>query len=242
MESKLLSNQELRRYRRQIMLPGMGIPGQEKLKSAKVIVIGAGGIGTSVLQYLAISGVGELGICDNTIIKEENFQNQILYNSLDLGKQKAIISKQKLEILNSFNHYSIYNIFISSENVAKICKEFEIVIDATNNKEIGLLLDDVCYNGQIPLVYSDKTRNGFRISVFNYNNGPRLVNFIDSTENDQLNFNNNSETGSFGVVEGIIGNIMAAEVIKIITGFGKVISNEFLSINTMELRIEYKCI
>jgi molybdopterin/thiamine biosynthesis adenylyltransferase len=240
MESQLLSNQELRRYRRQIILPGIGVSGQEKLKKSKVIVIGAGGIGTSALLYLAASGVGELGICDNTIIEEENFQNQVLYNSLDLGKQKAIISKMKLEELNNFIHYSIFNIYISSENALKICKDFEIVIDATNDPQIGLILDEACFQLQIPLVYGEKKQNECKISVFNYLRGPRLLNLIESDPNIDIDSNINPDFGSLGVIDGIMGNIMASETIKIITGKGKVLSNMLLLLDPINLMIEYK--
>jgi sulfur-carrier protein adenylyltransferase/sulfurtransferase len=240
MDSQLLSNQELRRYRRQIMIPGIGESGQEKLKKSKVIIIGAGGIGTSALQYLAVSGVGELGICDNNIIEEENFQNQVLYNSLDLGKQKAIISKLKLEGLNNFNHYSIFNIFISSENAPMICSDFEIVIDATNDRQIGLVLDETCNKLQIPLIYAEKKENGCKISVFNYLRGPRLIDFYKSQPDYTQIFIDKIKFGSFGVMNGIMGNIMAFEAIKIITGIGKVLSNMYLLIDPINLMVDYK--
>jgi molybdopterin/thiamine biosynthesis adenylyltransferase len=240
MASQVLSNQELRRYKKQIVLSGVGLPGQEKIKKSKVLVAGAGGIGSSALQYLAASGVGELGICDNTIIEEENFQNQVLYNSIDLGKHKAIIAKSKLEGLNSFIQFSIFNIFISSENALKICRNFDIVINATNDKQIGLVLDAACFQLQIPLIHAWKRQNVSRISVFNYQKGPGLADYLKLESYNKQNSDDNSDSGSFGVIDGIAGNIMAMEAIKIITGIGEVLCNRSLLIDPINLIIEYK--
>jgi adenylyltransferase/sulfurtransferase len=222
------------------MLSGIGVSGQEKLKKSKIIVIGAGGMGSSALQYLAASGIGELGICDNTAIEEEHFQHQVLYNSLDLGKQKAIIAKQKLEGLNSLNNYSIFNIFLSSENALNICRNFEIVIDATNDQQIGLILDEVCFHQQIPLIYAERNQHECKIAVFNYLKGPRMLDFTKSKFNNPLNLNEIDHFGSFGVIDGIIGNLMATEAIKIVTGMGKVLCDRYCLIDPVNLIIEYK--
>lgn len=240
MESKSLLNQEFRRYKRQIELPGIGELGQSKLKRSKVLVIGAGGMGSSALQYLAASGVGELGICDNKIIEEENFQNHVLFNNLDLGKQKAIIAKLKLEEQNNFNHYSVLNIFICPENVLKICSDFEIVINATNNPQVGLPIDEACFQLEIPLIYTEKNQHGIKISVFNYLRGPRFLDFFKANQYDPSISNDKNKYGTFGVVDGIIGNIMALEALKIITGIGKVLSNKMLIIDPINLIIEYQ--
>jgi len=239
MNNKLLSNQELRRYKKQILLPGIGEKGQEKIKASKILVIGAGGIGTSALQYLASAGVGELGICDNEIIEEENFQNQTLYNSLDLGKQKAIVAKLKLESINSFNNYSVFNIFISAENAVHICRNFELIIDASNDPQIGLVLDEACFLLQIPLIYAERKLSQCKIAVFNYMNGPRIKDYIASGFSIPLDSNETAHSGSFGAIEGIIGNIMATEAFKIISGIGEVLSRSVCVIDPINLKIEY---
>jgi sulfur-carrier protein adenylyltransferase/sulfurtransferase len=240
MESQSLSNQELRRFKRQISIPGVGTIGQEKLKNSKVIVIGVGGIGSASLQYLTAAGVGELGICDNKVIEEENFQNHVIFNSLDLGKQKAIISKLKLEAHNNFNHYRVLNIFVTSENAFKICSDFELVIDATNDPQIGLILDEACFKQKVPLIYAENTQFGSKISVFNYLKGPRLIDFYDLQASGPQNTHDKSNFGTFGAIEGIIGNIMALEALKILTGKGKVLSGAFIFIDPVNLMIEYK--
>jgi molybdopterin/thiamine biosynthesis adenylyltransferase len=240
MDQYALSNQELRRYKRQISLAGFGVPGQEKLQKSKVIVIGAGGIGIAALQYLAASGIGELGICDNAIIEEASFQNQVLYRSIDLGKHKAIIVKEYLEALNNFNKYSIYNIFISNENAMNICRGFGIVINATNNEQIGLILDKTCYQLQIPLIHASKYQHECRVSVFNYKKGPGLQDYLRHDSFAGTNITDKSDTASLGVIDGITGNFMALEAIKIISGVGEVLSNKILCIDPINLTVEYK--
>jgi len=131
--SEILSAQEIRRYSLQINNASLGVEGQEKIKQAKVLVVGAGGKGSSLMQIMAAVGVGMIGISDNFPVQEADLSRQHLYGSSDLGKQKAIISKQKLIQINHFVEYKLHNVCLSEQNINTICSNYDILIDATDN-------------------------------------------------------------------------------------------------------------
>lgn len=233
MESHLLTNQESRRFQRQMMLPEIGVKGQEKLKKARVLVVGAGGLGTPVLKYLASSGVGIIGICDNDLVEEGNLQRQILYGSMDLGKQKAIIAKERLETYNHICNYNIHNIFISEENAGWICEPYDVIVDATDNYKARYVLNDACLKLGKPLVYGAIHEIQGQVTVFNYKGGPSLRDLFPETR-DERSTPSAKDLGILGVLPGIIGTVQAAEVIKIITGSGLVLSRRLLLVDIMK--------
>ena len=169
-----LSDREKRRYQRHIMLPEIGETGQKKLKQAKVLVIGAGGLGCPVLQYLAAAGVGTIGIVDNDLVQESNLQRQILYGRNDLGKLKAIIAKQRLMELNGLPEYKVLNTYLSKENALGILRDYDIVVDATDNFSSRYLISDACVIMGKPLVFGAIYKFEGQVSVFNYKGGPSL--------------------------------------------------------------------
>jgi len=234
-----LSNQELRRYQRQIIIPGFGEPGQQKLTNSRVIVIGAGGIGNAVLQYLSAAGIGEIGICDNSIIDESDFQNQVIYTGSDLGKHKTIVAKANLEAYNSFCKYSIYNIFISGENAEHICKNYNLIIDTSNDLHISHILDEVSSRFEIPLIHVLRRMNLFNITVFNYHSGLSFQEYLAHISAHPGAAFEPDSSSSFGASDGIAGNFMALEAIKILSETGEVLSNRILSIDTLNLKFEF---
>jgi adenylyltransferase/sulfurtransferase len=239
MDNPGLSNQELRRYKRQILLPEFGETGQQKLRNAKVILIGAGGIGTAALQYLSAAGIGEIGICDNSIIEESDFQNQVIFNSIDLGKHKTIVAKTNLEGANNFSKFSIYNIFISSQNAENICCDFNLIIDTSNDRNVSLVLDELSLRLKIPLIHVCRNKNKYNIAVFNFNGG---VSFREYIAHESTNASGSWDPDSyipFGACDGIAGSIMALEAFKIISGTGEVLSNRILSIDPFNLKFEF---
>ena len=133
MEYEILTPREIRRYSKQIMIKEIGIAGQEKLKKAKVLVVGAGGLGCPVLQYLTAAGVGKIGIAEFDMVDESNLQRQVLYGSNDVGKLKSIIAKNRLEHLNSLVEFEIFNLRFDASNSLNILKNFDIIVDATDN-------------------------------------------------------------------------------------------------------------
>ena len=140
----LLSDSELRRYNRHIIMPGIGEEGQTKLKNASVLVIGAGGLGCPVLQYLTAAGAGNIGLMDFDLVNETNLPRQILYGAADIGKLKTIISKQRLNKLNNNVNIQILNIKFGKDNAPQLINDFDIIVDATDNYESRYIINDAC--------------------------------------------------------------------------------------------------
>ncbi|MGB9748035.1 MAG: HesA/MoeB/ThiF family protein [Bacteroidales bacterium] len=232
MENTLLNNQELRRYARQMMLPEIGPEGQEKLKKAKVLVAGAGGLGNPLMLYLAAAGIGEIGIADNDLVDESNLQRQILYGSMDLGKHKAIIAKERLTSLNHLNNYKLHVIFLNRENAPEICKPYDVLVDATDSFEAACALDDAARILSKPLVYGALHTWSAMVTVFRYNNSPGFSDLFPE-ELTPDNAARAKELGIPGGLPGIAGAIMATEVIKIITGVGTPIAGKLLIYNML---------
>ncbi len=238
MDKQVLSNQEQRRYKHQILIPGFGETGQEKLRNSKVIVIGAAGIGTAALQYLSAAGIGEIGICDNSIIEESDFQNQIIYNSNDLGKHKTIVAKANLEAFNSLGKYSIYNIFISSENAENICGDYNLIIDTSNDRHFSLILDEISILLKIPLIHVFRNMNKFNITVFNYKGELSFREYLAGESTFSFQPSQPDSAVPFGACDGIAGSFMALEAIKILSGTGEILSNRILSIDPLNLKFD----
>jgi molybdopterin/thiamine biosynthesis adenylyltransferase len=234
MTDSILTTRELRRYTRQIMLPDIGIKGQEKIKQAKVLVIGAGGLGCPVLQYLAAAGVGQITIAEFDKVDETNLQRQVLYGSGDVGKLKSIIASNRLEQLNDLIVIAKKNVRIESSNALKILDGHDIVVDATDNYATRYIINDACVILNKPMVHGAIYKYESQVSVFNYQGGPtyRCYNPLDET----IEHRNPpaAEVGLFGVLPGITGSLMANEVLKLITGTGDLLSGKVLVFNVSE--------
>jgi len=168
----MLTREELKQYNRQIILPELGIQGQEKLKAAKVLMIGAGGLGCPVLQYLAAAGVGHIGIVDDDVVDASNMHRQILYSVADVGNPKALTAKHKLELLNPFVIITAYQERLTAENAARLMNMYHIIIDGSDNIPTRYLVNDTCVALDKPLVFGSIFKFEGHISVFNYKDGP----------------------------------------------------------------------
>lgn len=220
---------ERKRYARQIIMPEMGLAGQEKLRAGKVAVIGAGGLGCPVLQYLVAAGVGEIGIIDDDTVDLTNLHRQILYSADDVGKNKAITAVEKLSALNPFVNLTAYPDRLGPENAADLLHRYDVIIDGSDNFDTRYLVNDFCVELNKPFVFGSILRFEGQVSVFNYHGGPtyRCL-FPDAEEGD-----NCAEAGVMGILPGIIGTYMANEAIKIIAGIGEPLSGKLLVINTL---------
>lgn len=225
--------QELRRYYRQIMLPEIGTDGQEAIKKARILVIGAGGLGCPVLQYLAAAGIGKLGIVDFDKVSEENLQRQVLYGLHDLGKLKAIIAKTRLQQLNPLVEYEVVNIRFDKSNAEEIMNQYDIVVDATDNFPSRYLISDACVVYNKPMIYGGIFKFEGQLSVFNYNGGPTYRCLYPSLP-EKHEAPDPSAVGVIGVLTGIIGSFQANEVLKIIIGNGTVLSGKLLTVNILK--------
>lgn len=231
MKKEILTTRERRRYSRQIMLPEIGMKGQEKLKRANVLVVGAGGLGCPVLQYLSAAGIGKISIVDFEMVDETNLSRQALYGSSDLGKLKSIIAKSRLEELNPFTEYTIINRKIDDSNALKFLSEYDVVVDATDNIETRYVLNDACVFLNKPMVHGSVFKYEGMISVFNYRGGASYRDFNPDSLKKHFRNPAPANVGFFGVLPGIVGSWMANEVIKIITETGVVLSGKILVIN-----------
>lgn len=223
-----LTKEELSRYSRHIILKDFGFQGQEKLKAAKVLVIGAGGLGSPVLLYLAAAGVGTIGIVDFDVVDETNLQRQVLFTIDDIGKPKTDIAAKRLAALNPFVNILTYPLQITSLNALDIIKGFDIVVDGTDNFQTRYLVNDACILLNKPNVYGSIFQFEGQVSVFNYTNsngivGPNYRDLYPAPPPPGL-VPSCAEGGVLGVLPGIVGSLQASEVIKIITGIGMPLS------------------
>jgi adenylyltransferase/sulfurtransferase len=230
----MLSPREIRRYSKQIMIPEIGARGQEKLKQSKVIVIGAGGLGCPVLQYLTTAGVGTIGIAEFDLIDESNLQRQLLYGSADVGKLKSIIAKDRLEHLNPLVNLNIFNLRVDSSNALRILQNYDVIVDSTDNLSSRYIINDACVILNKPMVHGAIYKYEGAISVFNYLGGATYRCYNPETKTTNFKNPTPSEVGLFGVLPGVIGTYMANEVIKIITGNGEILSGKVLLINILK--------
>lgn len=233
MQSELLSQREIRRYSRQIMIPDLGLKGQEALRKSKVLVIGAGGLGCPVLQYLTAAGVGKIAIAEFDMVDESNLQRQVLYGTSDVGKLKSIIAKSRLEHLNSNVEFEIINIRLETDNALVTIGNYDIIVDATDNLGSRYVINDSCVILNKPMVHGSIYKFEGLISVFNYKGGPTYRCYNPSGTGENFRNPAPSGVGLLGVLPGITGTYMANEVIKIITGIGEVLAGKILLVNIL---------
>lgn len=209
------TNEELIRYRPQLILSEIGINGQEKLKSAKVLVVGAGGLGCSVLQYLCAAGVGTIGIIDFDKIELHNLNRQILYSTDDVGKPKAETATKKLKMQNPNVSFIVFNDILSNKNAEKIISQFDIIVDGSDNFPTRYLVNDTCVILKKVLVYGTIFKFEGQLTVFNYKSNKNLRDIYPEPPNPE-DVPGCNENGVLGVVPGIIGTYMANATIQII--------------------------
>ena len=235
----MLNKEEINRYSRHLLLPEIGIAGQEKLKGAKVLVIGAGGLGCPALLYLTAAGVGEIGIIDFDKIEDSNLQRQVLYYADDIGKPKAQVAAERLSKQNPFIKFNCYPVQISNQNALDIISDYDVIIDGTDNFATRYLVNDACVLMNKPLVYGSIYKFEGQVSVFNYtdsyaNLGPTYRCLFPEPPKPGST-PNCSEIGVLGVLPGIIGTLQATEAIKIITGIGKPLSGKLLLVDALAM-------
>jgi len=229
------------RYQRQIILKEFGMAGQQKLTAAKVLVIGAGGLGCPALQYLVAAGIGTIGIVDDDVVSLSNLHRQVLYTVQDIGKPKSIKAKEKLQQLNPEISIIAYNERLTTKNALTIIGSFDIIIDGTDNFASRYLINDACVLMNKPLVFGAVSQFEGQLAIFNYqgNDESTPVNYRDlfpvpPKDDEVLNC---AEAGVLGVLPGIIGTMMASETIKLITGIGKPLIDSLLTYNALNNQV-----
>ena len=220
------------RYNRQILLSEIGEKGQQKLLDAKVLVIGAGGLGCPALLYLAGAGIGTIGIIDFDTVAVSNLHRQIIYTVAEVGSNKALAAKKRLEALNPSISITAYPEKLTTANAISLFKQYDIILDGSDNFSTRYLVNDACIITNKPLVYGAIFKFQGQVAVFNYQNGPsyRCL-FPNPPEAGSVPSCN--EAGVLGVLPGIIGGMQANEVLKIILEIGTVLSGKIQLYSTL---------
>ncbi|PRX44832.1 HesA/MoeB/ThiF family protein [Salegentibacter salegens] len=221
----------MNRFSRQTILPDFGAEGQQKLSQARVLVVGAGGLGCPALLHLAAAGVGTIGIVDGDIISESNLNRQTLFGHQHIGRPKASTAAEILKEKYPDLKFEIFSDFLNTNNALEIISQFDLIVDGTDNFGTRYLVNDVCVLLEKPLVMGAIYKYEGQLMIFNY--GPAALNYRDVYPNPpgENQIPNCAETGVLGVLPGIIGTLQASEVIKILSGVGKVLSEKILFFN-----------
>ena len=223
----------LERYNRQIILDGIGIEGQKKIKNSSVLLVGVGGLGSVISLYLTAAGIGRIGIVDFDVVSISNLQRQILYKENDVGLSKVLCAKKRLNELNSEVIIDAYDAKFDLDNADELVKKYDIVVDGCDNFATRYLIDVACERCGKPYVFGAIGEFSGQVSVFDKSG---VIRYRDLFSDESfLTEKNRQVSGVFGVLPGIIGNIEANEVLKIITGVGDTLSNRLFSINLLTM-------
>ena len=241
-----LNKKIVERFSRQIILKDIGILGQKKILSSKVLVVGVGGLGSPVTEFLSRAGIGSLGIVDNDKISLSNLHRQSLYNTSDIGKFKVKIAKDKIKKINPNTKVTIYKIRLSNDNFKKIINDYDYIIDGSDNFTTKFLLNDFCLKFKKILVTGAISKFDGHIFTFNFKDKkiPCLRCFFQESEISDELLNCESE-GILGTVAGIVGTIQANEVLKKILNIGKgldgyILILDLLNLNFRKVKIKKK--
>jgi adenylyltransferase/sulfurtransferase len=230
-----LNREEFLRYGRHLIIPEVGLEGQRKLKSASVLIIGAGGLGSPLAFYLTAAGVGRIGIVDFDVVDLSNLQRQILHTTKDVGRSKLESAREKLESLNPNVKIETYEMRLTSENALDLIKEYDIVVDGTDNFPTRYLVNDACVFLKKPNVYGSIFRFEGQVSVFYADKGPCYRCLYKEPPPPGL-VPSCAEGGVLGVLPGIIGTIQALETIKLILGIGEPLIGKLLLFDALKMK------
>lgn len=230
-----LSSSETARYSRHILLDEIGLEGQKAIKAAKVLVIGAGGLGSPIALYLAAAGVGELGIADFDIVELHNLQRQIIHGTSDIDRPKAESAKEKIAEINPHTKVNIHSEGTTADNIIGLFNHYDIVVDGTDNFPTRYLNNDAAVITKTPLVYGSIFKFEGQVSLFDPNNGGPCYRCLFPEPPAPGSVPNCGEAGVLGALCGIVGSAQALETIKYITHIGDSVLGNLLVIDTLSL-------
>jgi sulfur-carrier protein adenylyltransferase/sulfurtransferase len=230
-----LSNDEIARYSRHLLLPEVGLEGQQKLKAARVLCVGTGGLGAPLVYYLAAAGVGTMGLVDFDVVDASNLQRQIIHSTKDVGRPKLDSAAEKLEALNPYLNIVKFNTMLTSQNALEIFADFDIIADGTDNFQTRYLVNDACVLTGKPNAYGSIFRFEGQASVFGTKEGPCYRCLYPEPPPPGL-VPSCAEGGVLGVLPGVVGTIQAMEAIKLILGVGEPLIGRFLIFDALRMR------
>lgn len=227
----------MERYNRQIILPELGEEGQQRLQRAKVLIVGVGGLGSPIALYLAGAGVGTIGLMDDDTVSISNLQRQVLYTEVEVGQPKALQAQKRLQALNSSIRVTAHPFRLTPDNAEELISPYDIVVDGCDNFATRYLINDTCVKLGKVYVYGAIRAFDGQVSVFNYQGGPDYRSLFPD-ESAMLSMPHPPK-GVLGVTPGMVGCAEAAEVLKIIGGYGEVLSGKLwvADLRTMETHI-----
>lgn len=234
---KALSDPEKLRYNRHLILGEIGEAGQLLIRNGKFLVVGAGGLGCPVIQYLTAAGAGTIGIVDNDEIEISNLQRQVFYGFNDIGKLKSIVASTRMKRLNSFVDLVMINRRLNALNVLEIIGGYDLVLDCTDNLESRYIINDACIVLDIPMVHAAVHKFAGQVSVFNYQSGPSYR-CLHPESPDKIT-GAQPVQGIYSVIPGIIGLLQANEALKIVTGAGEPLSGKLMLYNALNSQFLY---
>jgi molybdopterin/thiamine biosynthesis adenylyltransferase len=230
------TEEQIVRYSRHILLQDVGVEGQEKISNGKVLVVGAGGLGAPVALYLAAAGVGTIGLIDGDTVDLSNLQRQVIHFTQDVGRPKVVSAKEKINQLNPDVTVITHQALLTAENVQSIIKDYDFVVDGTDNFPVKFLINDACVMAGKPFSHGGILR--FNGQTFTYVRGAACYRCLFHAPPPPNAVPTCSQAGVLGAVAGMLGTIQAAETLKYLTGVGDLLTNRLLSFNakTMEFR------
>ncbi len=233
----ILTESEKLRYHRHILLEEVGEIGQEKIKMAKILVVGAGGLGCPVIQYLTATGIGHLTIMDDEVVDISNLQRQVFYGINDLGKHKAIVATALMKAMNKSVDIEQIIARASYKNALELVANYDLVLDCTDNLQARYVLSDACVLNDKPLVHASVYKTQGQLSVFNYQQGPSYRCLFPKPEDENLE--GGPTLGIYSVLPGIMGLMQVNEALKIILGIGEVLSGKMLVYDSINQRFNF---
>lgn len=229
-----LSHEEKSRYERHLIVPDFGEAEQQKLAESRVLVIGAGGLGSAVLHYLAAAGVGCIGIVEFDTVSHSNLHRQILYTTHDLGGPKAEIAAERLMAINPYSRVITYAVRLDKDNAEAIFSDFDVVVDCTDNYETRYVIDEACGKLNLPMIYGSAQEAAGQVSLFHTEGaGSYAALYPEQDEKaDAL------PVGVLSPLPGIVGTIQALETIKLIAGYGEPLAGRLLTIDAKTMSFQ----
>ena len=230
------SEDQIQRYSRHILLQDVGVEGQEKINKGKVLIVGAGGLGAPIAMYLAAAGVGTIGIIDGDVVDLSNLQRQIIHFTPDVNKPKVISAKEKIKLINPDVNVITYQELLTAENAERIIRDYDFVVDGTDNFPVKFLINDACVIAKKPFSHGGILR--FDGQTLTYVPGSACYRCLFHSPPPPNAVPTCSQAGVLGAIAGMLGTIQAAEVLKYLTGVGDLLTNRLLTFNakTMEFR------
>jgi molybdopterin/thiamine biosynthesis adenylyltransferase len=228
------SEEQVIRYSRHILLKDIGVEGQERISNGKVLIVGAGGLGAPVALYLAAAGVGTIGIVDGDVVDLSNLQRQIIHFTADVGKPKVQSAKEKIKQLNPDVKIVTFQTFFTSENAFELIKDYDFIVDGTDNFPVKFLINDACVLAGKPFSHGGILR--FDGQTFTHTPGNACYRCLFNSPPPPNAVPTCSQAGVLGAIAGMLGTIQAAETLKYLTGTGELLTNRLLTFNAKNMQ------